>query len=159
VSRRPTARADLWLRELRPVDAAGYHALVQDNAGHLTRLGDYRDEVAAGADDFAAQFSESAGVPLRFAIEFDGRLVGRVDLLAVDPPRYGLGYWLAEDATGKGLATTAVAAVLDHARGLGATDVFAGVTYGNVRSEALLRRLAFAVVADLGTYRRFHLVL
>lgn len=150
---------DLRLRELRAADAAGYHALVQKNAGHLTRLGDYRDEVATGVDDLTAQFSVPAEVPVRFGVELDGRLVGRVDLVPVDPPRYGLGYWLAEEVTGRGLATAAVAALLEHARKLGATDVFAGVTHGNTPSEALLRRLGFAVVADFENYSRFHLTL
>ena len=45
----------------------------------------------------------------------------------VDPPRFGLGYWLAVDVTGCGVATAAVWALLEHApAGLGATDVFAG---------------------------------
>lgn len=149
----------LRLRELRAADAAGYHALVQRNAGHLTRLGDYQDEVAAGIDDFTAQFSVPAEVPVRFGVELDGQLVGRVDLVPVDPPRYGLGYWLAEEVTGRGLGTAAVAALLQHARGLGATDVFAGVTHGNTPSEALLRRLGFVVVADFENYSRFHLAL
>jgi len=151
-----TSLPDLRLRELQAADAAAYHALVQQNAGHLTRLGDYRDEVAAGVDDITAQFSVPADVPVRFGVELAGRLVGRVDLVPVDPPRYGLGYWLAEEVTGRGLATAAVAALLEHARDLGATDVFAGVTHGNVPSEALLGRLGFAVVADFGNYRRFH---
>lgn len=53
-----------------------------------------------------------------------------------------------------------MAALLDHARdGLGATDVFAGVTHGNTPSVALLRRLGFDVAADLDGYTRFHLSL
>jgi len=74
----------------------------------------------------------------------------------VDPPRYGLGYWLAEDATGHGYATAAVRALLDHARTLQATDVLAGVTHGNDRSVALLRRLGFARVAEFDSYDRYH---
>jgi ribosomal-protein-serine acetyltransferase len=157
--RQGEAVSEVRIRELGPADAVDYHALVQRNAGHLTRLGDYRDEVAAGVADFTAQFSAPAEVPVRFGVELDGRLVGRVDLVPVDPPRYGLGYWVAEDVTGRGLATAAVAALLGHARQIGATDVFAGVTHGNVPSVALLRRLGFAVVADFESYTRFHLSL
>jgi RimJ/RimL family protein N-acetyltransferase len=148
---------DLELRELGPADAAAYHALVRANAAHLTRLGDYRDEVALSAAEVAAQFAQPSEVPVRFGVHLRHRLVGRVDLVPVEPPRYGLGYWLGEDVTGRGFATAAVAALLAYAGGeLGATDVFAGVTRGNVRSEALLRRLGFDVVAEFDSYRRFH---
>jgi ribosomal-protein-serine acetyltransferase len=85
-----------------------------------------------------------------------GSLIGRADLVPVDPPRYGLGYWLGEEATGHGYATAAVRALLDHARSLGATDVLAGVTHGNDRSVALLRRLGFARVAEFDAYDRYH---
>jgi RimJ/RimL family protein N-acetyltransferase len=152
-----TTDDDLELRELGPTNVAEYHALVQRNAAHLTRLGDYRDEVASSVTDVAQRFSERTEVPVRFGVYLRQRLVGRVDLVPVDPPRYGLGYWLSEDVTGRGFATAAVAALLGFAgEELGATDVFAGVTRGNVRSEALLQRLGFAVVADFDTYRRFH---
>ncbi|BFU47189.1 GNAT family N-acetyltransferase [Krasilnikovia sp. MM14-A1004] len=152
-----TAVAGLELRELRGEDAAQYHELVQRNAAHLTKLGDYQDEVAAGVEEFAELFAEPVEVPVRFGVYLDGELVGRVDLVPVDPPKYGLGYWLSEEATGRGVATTAVAALLEYAgTELHGTDVFAGVTHGNVRSDALLERLGFEVVATFDNYRRFH---
>jgi hypothetical protein len=40
-----TGRDGLELIELGPDAAAEYHAPVQRNAVHLTRLGDYQDEV------------------------------------------------------------------------------------------------------------------
>ncbi|MEV4636872.1 GNAT family N-acetyltransferase [Actinoplanes sp. NPDC049548] len=143
------------LRQLTPEDAAEYHALVQRNAAHLTRHGDYREEVAATLDEVTARLTEPG--PLRYGVVLGDRLIGRVDLIAVDPPRYGLGYWLSEDATGHGYATKAVAAVLRHARTLAATDVYAGVTHGNDRSVALLRRLGFTRAASFDSYDRYHL--
>ncbi|AGZ41150.1 N-acetyltransferase GCN5 [Actinoplanes friuliensis DSM 7358] len=155
-----TSRAGLHLRQLAPSDAADYYALVQANAGHLTRHGDYQDEVAATADEVTESLAGQDGAQFRFGVFLHGRLIGRADLIPVDPPRFGLGYWLSEDATGNGYAGAAVGALLDHARAVhGATDVFAGVTHGNRPSEALLHRLGFTVVADLGTYNRFHLAL
>ncbi|GAB1689184.1 GNAT family N-acetyltransferase [Krasilnikovia sp. M28-CT-15] len=153
----PTAVAGLELRELRGEDAARYHELVQRNVAHLTKLGDYQEEVAAGVEEFAELFAEPADAPVRFGVYLTDELVGRVDLVPVDPPKYGLGYWLSEAATGRGLATTAVAALLEYAgTELHATDVFAGVTHGNERSDALLERLGFTVVATFDNYRRFH---
>ena len=54
---------DLGLRHLDASDAPGYHALVRRNVAHLTRHGDYRDEVAATVDDVTARLPEPA--PLR----------------------------------------------------------------------------------------------
>ncbi|WP_225257625.1 GNAT family N-acetyltransferase [Jidongwangia harbinensis] len=152
-----TADDSLKLRELGPADAAEYYALVQRNAAHLTMLGDYHDEVASNATDVAYRLAQRTEISVRFGVYLQERLVGRVDLIPVEPPRYGLGYWLSEEVTGRGYATAAVAALLRYAgEELGATDVFAGVTRGNVRSEALLQRLGFEVVADFDSYRRFH---
>lgn len=152
-----TAVAGLELRPLVPVDADGYHALVQQNREHLTAQGDYADEVAASVDDVRLQLAQAAGdPPLAFGIWWDDTLIGRCDLVPVDPPRYGLGYWISASNQGRGLASAAVGALLDHAQTrCGATDVFAGVTHGNERSVALLRRLGFVEAAAFERYTRF----
>lgn len=77
--------------------------------------------------------------------------------LAVDPPRFGLRYLVAESACGRGIATLAVASVLEHATiNLRATDVFAGVTHGNISSAAVLERNAFRLTTSFETYDRYH---
>lgn len=63
-----TARDDLVLRELRQEDAPDYHALVQRNAAHLTRLGDYREQVAATEEAVAADFAEISEVAVAFGV-------------------------------------------------------------------------------------------
>jgi RimJ/RimL family protein N-acetyltransferase len=81
-----------------------------------------------------------------------------IDLIATDPPKYGLGYWLAKEATGRGYARAALRALIGHARTeLSATDIYAGVTRGNAGSEGLLERVGFLPVLDFDSYRRFHL--
>jgi ribosomal-protein-serine acetyltransferase len=155
-----TSMDGLTVGELRRTDTEEYHALVQRNVAHLTRFGDYRDEVAMTLDGIAEAFADDRPVRGRFGVRLEGRLVGRVDLVPVDPPRFGLGYWLGESATGRGLATEAVRAVLAHARGdLVATEIFAGVTHGNAASAALLARLGFEQVESFETYDRYRLVL
>lgn len=43
-----------------------------------------------------------------------------------------------------------------HAKfGLGATEVFGGVTNGNLRSAAVLDRAGYRFVADMGGYGRY----
>ena len=153
-----TVVSGLTLRALLPQDAASLHAVVQANHAHLTAHGDYLDLVTAPVDTLADELG--AHGQHRFGIFLSGQLIGRADLNPVAPPRYGLGYWLAQQATGSGHATHALAALLRFAReDLHASEVYAGVTGGNVRSERLLQRLGFAQVAVFDTYTRFRLKL
>lgn len=147
----------LSLRALTPADADAYYALLDRNREHLGRLGDFRDETRADPAWVRAHLANAPERDLRYGIRLRGELIGRVDLIAVDPPRYGTGYWLDTGHTGAGYATAACAALYDYAaRALGATDVYAGVTHGNDPSVALLGRLGFVPVADFADYTRFH---
>jgi RimJ/RimL family protein N-acetyltransferase len=153
-----TAVPDLTLRALSPEDADLLHALVQANRVHLTAHGDYAGLVAATIATLAAELADPN--QQRFGIFLAGELIGRADLIPVDPPRYGLGYWLARNATGHGYAQHALAALLELAANeLQASEVYAGVTHGNIRSERLLQRLGFVQVARFDTYSRFRLEL
>nr|WP_240449624.1 GNAT family protein [Streptomyces harenosi] len=146
------------LRALTPEDADAYYALLDRNRRHLGRLGDYQEESNATPAWVRRHLDQDPGPSLRYGIRLDGELIGRIDLIAVDPPRYGTGYWLDQDHTGAGRATAACEALIDHAVGaLGATDIFAGVTHGNDKSAALLGRLGFEPVADFAHYTRFRL--
>lgn len=155
-----TTSPNLILRNLTPDDAGTLHDLLQANRVHLTAHGDYREQVTASLDTLAAELGEEPGGKLRFGILLSGKLIGRADLTPVDPPRYGLGYWLAQGATGKGYAGLALSGLLEFAASnLHASEVYAGVSHGNIRSERLLLRLGFVQVADLDTYTRFRLTL
>ncbi|WP_158893320.1 GNAT family N-acetyltransferase [Amycolatopsis anabasis] len=154
-----TTRPGLELRSLVPDDAYAYATLLQANADHLTRHGDYVDEIGISADEYAAEFAKCD--PLRdFGIYEDGVLVGAAALVLGEPPKYGLGYLLAERACGRGIATLSVHALARHARArLDATDLFAGVTHGNHASAAVLKRLGFRRIASFESYARYHLEL
>ena len=152
-----TAVTGLMLVPLTGHHAPALHRLVQENRHHLTAHGDYADLVATPLDALIAELTPSGRANLRFGIVLQQSLIGRIDLVPVDPPRYGLGYWLAQSATGKGYATAAVQAVLALARdGLKASDIFAGVTHGNPRSAAVLSRAGFVPLERFETYTRFH---
>ena len=153
-----TSIPGLALRKAAADDAAALFALVQQNRTHLTAFGDYAELVAMSPADIEADLS--AGKTLAFCILHEQAIIGRADLIAVDPPRYGIGYWLASGATGKGFATAAVAALAQEARdALGASDLYAGVTHGNAKSVAVLERAGFRHVTDFERYARFHLAL
>jgi RimJ/RimL family protein N-acetyltransferase len=155
-----TAKAGLCLRSLTGADAPVLRELVLRNSRHLTRHGDYRELMHMSADSLADELSKRDGRTWRFGIFLDHSLIGRVDLIGVEPPRYSVGYWLSEHAAGQGNASASLRAVIAFARsGLVASDIYAGVTHGNTPSQNLLRRLGFTPVATFPDYRRFHLPL
>lgn len=142
------------LRRLGVDDAPLLHSMLQANAEHLTQLGDFADEVALTLDEVTARLRDGI---VRFAIEDHAEPVGHLALVPVDPPRWTVGYWVAEGHVGRGVCTAAVRLALDEARALGATDLFAGVTHGNEASMAVLRKVGFGVETDLETYTRFRI--
>jgi ribosomal-protein-serine acetyltransferase len=145
----------LELVELSTDDASEYVELVARNGEHLAR--DYAYELDSTVESLREYLLRPADSNHRFGIRLHGRLIGRIDLNPVDPPRYGFGYWLDAASCGRGYATKAGAVVVEHARAmLGATDVYAGVTHGNAKSVAVLMRLGFVAVARFETYTRFH---
>ncbi|HZE37955.1 MAG TPA: GNAT family N-acetyltransferase [Stackebrandtia sp.] len=153
-----TLEPRLRLRELTVADAADYHDLLRASRDHLTEFGDYDREVNATLDDIREHLADPTDRNLRYGLRLDGALIGRIDLNPVNPPNYSIGFWLGADARGHGYATLAAEALIAHARdALDATDVWAGVTHGNVRSGRVLDRLGFKRTEDFDTYTRFHL--
>ena len=107
-----------------------------------------------------AYFADPPDDNTRFGIWLGSQLIGRVDLNPVNPPHYAIGYWLSGDSTGHGYMTRVCRAAISYGRdALRATDIFAGVTHGNDKSVAVLRRLGFARVASFQRYDRYQLVL
>lgn len=152
-----TLMRDLVLLPLTERQSVALYNLVQENHAHLTAHGDYADLVATSLEQLTMELRRPASENLRFGIFLRQQLIGRMDLTPVAPPRYGLGYWLAQNATGKGYATAALQALLGYARiKLEASDIFAGVTHGNSRSSAVLERVGFAPMERFETYTRFH---
>jgi RimJ/RimL family protein N-acetyltransferase len=148
--------AGLVLRPLGEGDLERYEDLVSRNRGHLTRHGDYRELVDASSGELASELSEH--VAGRFGVWLDTELIGRVDLIPKDGTNAVLGYWIDRDRLRSGVATAACRTLLRFGvERLSITDAWAGVTHGNDRSVALLRRLGFEDVGDIGSYTRFHL--
>ncbi|MCE1174700.1 MAG: GNAT family N-acetyltransferase [Propionibacteriales bacterium] len=77
----------------------------------------------------------------------DGRVAGRINLNNIVRGPFqsaSVGYWLAEEAGGKGLATAAVAAMVALAFGeLALHRLEAGTIPENYRSQAVLRKNGF----------------
>ncbi|UED82774.1 GNAT family N-acetyltransferase [Streptomyces profundus] len=77
----------------------------------------------------------------------DGAVLGRVNVVDVAEGSAELGYRVAESAGGRGVATTAVRAVVELAAGVyGLRSLRAVTTVDNVASRAVLARAGFAEV-------------
>jgi RimJ/RimL family protein N-acetyltransferase len=153
-----TAISALRLVALTADDAEVYYQLVDCNRTHLTQHGDWTDLANATPESAQASLSDADDGNARFGIWLDGRLIGRADLNARTPGNVVLGYWLGREFTGKGYATAACHALIGYGKAeLGVKNVYAGVTKGNAKSEALLARLGFHAVEDRGTYTLFRL--
>jgi RimJ/RimL family protein N-acetyltransferase len=74
-----------------------------------------------------------------------GRILGGANLRLFDPMRdtVELGYWLFVEARGRGIATRAVRALVEHAHANGVVRVEAHVRLGNIASERVLERVGF----------------
>ena len=148
------------LRVLTPADSVDYRALLRANRAHLMRHGDFTDQIRASEGEIEQALAHPGKKERAYGIWLHDTLVGQASIIAAAPPHYSLGYWLAQTATGQGLASAACATLIEQSSTvLGATDMFAGVTHGNHASVALLRRLGFTPVAECVTYTRFHLAL
>jgi RimJ/RimL family protein N-acetyltransferase len=155
-----TNLSNLRLIALSPDDADALYDLIDRNRAHLTQHGDWTDLGDATPESVQASLSDSDGRNAQFGIWLDRQLIGRADLNARTPGNFVLGYWLGREFTGKGYATAACKALIAYSKAeLGARNVYAGVTKGNVKSEALLGRLGFHVVEDRDTYTLFTLPL
>ncbi|WP_041451173.1 GNAT family N-acetyltransferase [Hoyosella subflava] len=96
------------------------------------------------------------GMMLPFAIELDGQFCGQLTVgNMVRGPLCSawIGYWIAKDLAGKGIATTALALGVDHCfRAVGLHRLEATVRPENEASQSVLRRVGFR---DEGFLRRY----
>ncbi|MGE3449279.1 MAG: GNAT family N-acetyltransferase [Microbacteriaceae bacterium] len=149
-----TGRSGLVLTELDVGAADEYFELVDRNREHLAPWG-YEWEQTATRQDVRDYFADPPAANLSLGLRLEGTLVGRIDLVAVNPPRHSTGYWLDAGHVGHGLMTAAVTTVVAHARSVGATELYAGVTYGNRRSTNVLERTGFELIESTVSHTRW----
>ena len=152
------------LEPLRRTDAQEWVRLRLDNEGWLTPWEpsaplpwrERHTTAAFRAMRRAGVRRARAGLSLPFAVRVDGRLAGQVtvDNVVRGALRSGhLGYWVDQAVSGRGLATTAVALVCDHAFGAaGLHRLQADIRPENLRSQRLVERLGFR---QEGVLRRY----
>ncbi|MFJ9441132.1 GNAT family N-acetyltransferase [Kitasatospora sp. NPDC101235] len=138
----------LTLEPLRPDHAEALLAFERANRAYFARSIPDRGDAyfAEFADRHAALLAEQAEGTCRFHVIRDaaGDLVGRVNLVDLVDGTAELGYRIAESATGRGLATAAVAEVCRlAATAYGLTTVTAATTFDNPASQAVLAHNGF----------------
>src|SRR3954451_20071596 len=154
-----TDRPDLTLRELTTDNIDAYYAVIDRNRAHINQHGNYQFEHDANSDDVRSYFENPWDANVRLGIWSNDDLVGRVDLNPIDPPKWVLGYWIDGSFTGRGIVTSACRAAIAHAKTLGATEIYAGVTNGNEPSIRVLQRLGFEHIQDVDNRSRWRLPL
>ena len=93
-----------------------------------------------------------------FVIEYGGELVGRLTVSGIARGAFqsgDVGYFVAQAVNGRGVATAAVAALVDMAvdpAGLGLHRLQAGTLLSNSASQAVLQRNGFE---RIGVARRY----
>jgi ribosomal-protein-serine acetyltransferase len=146
--------ASLGIRPLGTEDAAELQALIEANPDLKEWMPWASEQDLAATERFLEeaerQFAEDNG--FQAAIEPDGEIIGVVGFHAIDwlNRKTGLGYWLAAPERGKGIMTTAVAALLDYAFyewDLHRVEIHCAPE--NRRSRAIPERLGFREEARL----------
>lgn len=141
----------LALRPLRAEDAPAFVAMHADPVMTASLGGPIPSAAARTLLDRlipagAAFAADPAAPPAPFAVEEDGRLAGLVGLSPIRAPVPLTGVevlWrLAPHARGRGIATRAARAWIDHGfAALGLTEILAFTAQGNLASRAVMARL------------------
>ncbi|NDV62031.1 GNAT family N-acetyltransferase [Puniceicoccales bacterium CK1056] len=141
---------DLVLKVLRPCEAGVLFSLVQKNRAHLREWLPWVDSTRSPVD--TRKFLEMSyggflhGAGFNFGIRHHGGLVGLVGFHGFDMANRitSLGYWLSEDACGKGIMREAVAGCVQYAfSDRGMNRVYVRCATNNFRSKRIPESLGF----------------
>jgi ribosomal-protein-serine acetyltransferase len=140
---------DCHLRLLQEADAPELHGLVERNRGYLSAWMPWAAEqtlerTTAFIRTTERRLADNNG--FEAAIVLGGRIVGALGFPGVDwvARSTSIGYWLDQAHQGRGLMTSAVRALIDHAFGeweLHRVEIRAAA--GNLKSRAIPERLGF----------------
>ena len=148
---------NMALRELTAADAPLLFAAIERDRAHFDRWLRWTPELRSEADAAAliAELPPKGGFHLGLFV--DGDLEGGVICWKIHPHHRAaeVGYWLAEAAQGKGLATRAVGAMVDHLfREREVHRIEMLTAEANLRSRGVCERLGFRLEsARRGSHR------
>ena len=142
----------LWLRWPRICDAAAIHKFCSrwEVARYTARIPHPYPEGSAERFVYAAREANSAGRDMTLVmtpIRGKSDAIGSISLESRGTERLALGFALAPEAWGKGLATEAAVAVIDAAFALTRTvEILASVRVENEASQTVLGKCGFSRV-------------
>ncbi|MCE7080385.1 GNAT family N-acetyltransferase [Streptomyces sp. ST2-7A] len=141
------------LERLRADHAAAVLSFERENREWFARsIPDRGDAWFAGFGERhrALLAEQRAGLHHLHVLVDDGRVIGRVNLVDITDGVAELGYRIAEEATGRGIATGAVAEVCRRAAEVyGLSALTAVTTLDNPASRAVLAHNGFAVIGEI----------
>ena len=149
----------LWLRWPQICDAASVHKFCSqwEVARYTARIPHPYPAGSAERFIYAAREANASGRDLTLVMtpaKGKSDAIGSISLESRGADRLALGFVLAPEAWGKGLATEAAEAMIDAAFGLTpAVEILAGVRVENEASKAVLEKCGFARPRDGPTRR------
>ncbi|MEO0471899.1 MAG: GNAT family protein [Bacteroidota bacterium] len=115
-----TVSEDILLQSLKPSDSAALYLLVEENREHLEAWLTWITQIQSLEDTqrFIRQVSYRDIFRGRwvYAVRFQDKIVGLIDFNEGDRElnQVSIGYWLGEQAQGKGIITRSVTTCLDY---------------------------------------------
>ena len=142
----------LWLRWPRICDAAGIHKFCSqwEVARYTARIPHPYPPGSAERFIYASREANASGRELTLVmapIRGKSDAIGSISFESRGADRLALGFALAQEAWGKGLATEAAEAMIDTAFGLTPTvEILASVRVENETSKGVLEKCGFALL-------------
>lgn len=141
----------LSLRQLQRNEAEHIFSLVDANRDYLRKWLPWADETQSPQDSKA--FIEAMikhrqdGSEYGYAIVLDGSPIGHMSLMHLgDGEEPEIGYWIARDASGKGITTEAAAALTKFGFGtLGLSKIVIKADQQNIASNKVAEKLGYKV--------------
>lgn len=149
------------MRLMRVSDAAELAAAYSRNRDHLAcwdpaRSAEFYTEEWQAADIASRLVAHDAGVDHLFGLFAGDEIVGRFNLAGIVRGPFqssSLGYWVDSSYTGRGLASSAVQAIIDTAReDLGLHRIEASTLLDNIGSQRVLLKAGFQQIGMAPQY-------
>ncbi len=144
-----TVDEHIRLQAVSESEAGALFAITDANREYLAEFlpwaGDTKSEDDSLAFIRTIQRERSAGAQFGFGIYYDGQLAGHISLMHVnDGEMPEIGYWIAENYSGKGITSRAAKAVEDFGfKTLGLEEIIIKARKDNAASNAIAEKLGY----------------